>query len=174
MKRLVLVLIILVSCVGCDQSTKSVAKTYLSETNTISLLGDAVRLQIAKNYGVFLNAGATLPSQWRSKLFSIGLATILISLLVYAMASKRLNPIAIAATGLIAGGGVSNMIDRVLYGGYVVDFLNIGIGPVRTGIFNWADMCIMSGVALWIFGDRIWRSIAVNGALWRVLQHLSH
>ena len=34
----------------------------------------------------------------------------------------------------------------------MVDFLNVGIGPLRTGIFNVADMAIMLGVALLIAG----------------------
>jgi lipoprotein signal peptidase len=32
----------------------------------------------------------------------------------------------------------------------------VGVGPVRTGIFNVADMAIMLGVVLWAFSDRIW------------------
>jgi signal peptidase II len=57
---------------------------------------------------------------------------------------------------LIVGGGVSNLIDRLRYGGYVVDFLNVGIGSLRTGIFNVADMAIMAGVIIWAFSDRLW------------------
>jgi signal peptidase II len=38
-----------------------------------------------------------------------------------------------------------------------VDFLNVGIGPLRTGIFNVADMAIMTGVILWAFSDKLWR-----------------
>ena len=42
-----------------------------------------------------------------------------------------------------------NQIDRVFRKGFVIDFLNVGIGPVvRTGIFNIADMAITTGVAL--------------------------
>ena len=56
----------------------------------------------------------------------------------------------------VAGGG-SNLVDRALHGA-VVDFLNVGIGPLRTGIFNVADMAIMLGAALlvvegWRGGD---------------------
>jgi signal peptidase II len=49
------------------------------------------------------------------------------------------------ALSLIAGGGLSNLIDRIAYGGYVIDFLNIGLGGLRTGIFNIADVAIMVG-----------------------------
>jgi signal peptidase II len=51
-------------------------------------------------------------------------------------------------------GGVSNLADRVARGGRVVDFLNVGVGPLRTGIFNVADMAIMLGVALVLLTGR--------------------
>jgi signal peptidase II len=41
-------------------------------------------------------------------------------------------------------GGASNLLDRVAFGS-VVDFVNLGVGSVRTGIFNVADMAIMLG-----------------------------
>jgi signal peptidase II len=51
---------------------------------------------------------------------------------------------------LVAGGGISNLIDRLFYDGRVTDFLNIGIGSFRTGIFNLADMAILAGALLLI------------------------
>ena len=51
------------------------------------------------------------------------------------------------------GGGVGNLIDRVLFENGVIDFLNVGIGNLRTGIFNVADMAIMTGVVgFFVFG----------------------
>ena len=47
--------------------------------------------------------------------------------------------------------GSGNLIDRILHDGTVVDFLNFGIGSLRTGIFNVADVAIMGGAALLIF-----------------------
>jgi len=40
---------------------------------------------------------------------------------------------------MVLAGGVGNFADQVRYGGYVVDLLKVGIGPLRTGIFNVAD-----------------------------------
>jgi signal peptidase II len=37
--------------------------------------------------------------------------------------------------------------------GRVIDFLNVGIGGLRTGIFNVADVAIMVGVALFLFAE---------------------
>ena len=42
-------------------------------------------------------------------------------------------------------GGIGNLIDRICNNGLVTDFINFGIGPIRTGIFNVADMAITSG-----------------------------
>jgi signal peptidase II len=93
-------------------------------------------------------------------LFSGVVGAVLAALLVYLFVSKPQNPLVGASIALIVGGGVSNLIDRLRYGGYVVDFLNVGIGPLRTGIFNVADMAIMAGVILWAFSDKFWKKQA--------------
>lgn len=155
-KRMLVILAILFSCVGCDQVTKSVAKTYLADGHAIILAGDTVRLQLARNYGAFLSLGESIGAS-RGMLFSGVVGLVLAALLVYLFVSKPQNPVVVAAVALIVGGGVSNLIDRVRYGGYVVDFLNVGIGSLRTGIFNVADMAIMAGVILWAFSDKLWK-----------------
>jgi signal peptidase II len=48
---------------------------------------------------------------------------------------------------LFVAGGISNLADRVIRGS-VVDFMNVGVGPLRTGIFNVADLAIMAGALL--------------------------
>jgi len=54
----------------------------------------------------------------------------------------------VAAVALLFAGGVGNLIDGVSSGGSVVDVINFGIGPLRTGIFNVADVAIMVGVII--------------------------
>src|SRR5512138_2408713 len=96
-KRLLLILALLISCVGCDQTSKSVAKTYLSETQAISLLGGSVRLQVAKNYGAFLSLGDSLPASWRSGLFLCGVGLVLAVLIAYSLLFKQVTPLSISA-----------------------------------------------------------------------------
>jgi signal peptidase II len=48
---------------------------------------------------------------------------------------------------LFVAGGASNLVDRIIYG-MVIDFMNVGIGSLRTGIFNVADMAIMLGAGV--------------------------
>jgi signal peptidase II len=144
-KRLLLIFTMLISCVGCDQTSKSVAKAHLSETEGISLLGGSVRLQVAKNYGVFLSLGDALPPSVRSGLFIGGVSLVLACLVAYLILSKAVTQFSISAIALAVGGGLSNLIDRLQYDGYVVDFINLGVGPLRTGVFNLADVAIMIG-----------------------------
>jgi signal peptidase II len=57
---------------------------------------------------------------------------------------------------LLTGGGLGNLIDRISNNGAVTDFLRLGIGPLRTGIFNLADVAIVSGVLMllwWSVGE---------------------
>jgi signal peptidase II len=49
-------------------------------------------------------------------------------------------------------GGASNWLDRAATG-RVVDFMNVGLGPLRTGIFNVADVAIMCGAAVRVLGE---------------------
>ena len=56
-------------------------------------------------------------------------------------------------TGLVLAGGASNWMDRLVRGS-VVDFLNVGVGPLRTGIFNVADMAIMLGLTVLLLARR--------------------
>ncbi len=114
-------------------------RTYLAET---------FRLQYAENTGAFLSLGASLPKVVRTWLFTFLSGGLLIGLLLYMLMSRDLNRQHIFALSMILGGGFSNLIDRMLYDGRVVDFMNMGIGNVRTGIFNFADVLIMVGMSL--------------------------
>jgi signal peptidase II len=144
--QIVVVAITLLCCVGCDQSTKAVAKEYLPRNEVISFAHDTFRLQYAENKGAFLSIGATLPEQMRSVLFTFGIGVVVFGILGYLALMPILPRFTTIALSLIAGGGLSNLIDRVAYGGYVIDFLNIGLGTLRTGIFNVADVALTFGV----------------------------
>ena len=67
--------------------------------------------------------------------------------LTFAARRGRWEGTRLLGAALIVSGGASNWIDRVATGS-VIDFLNVGIGPFRTGIFNVADVAIVAGIAL--------------------------
>jgi signal peptidase II len=152
-KRTLLILLIVVSCVGCDQATKSIVKSFLPHSLMLSYFGDTVRIQYAENNGAFLSLGSSLPEKWRGLIFIGGVAVFLILALCYLLLASRINALAVIAFSLVLGGGLSNLLDRIAYNGNVVDFMNLGIGSLRTGIFNAADVAIMAGMLLLVFGS---------------------
>ena len=87
-------------------------------------------------------------------IFTGGVATFLLGVLGYLLVASNLPAVTVLAFSLVLGGGLSNLLDRIFYGGYVVDFINLGIGSLRTGIFNAADVAITIGVLLVVFGGQ--------------------
>lgn len=155
-------MVTLVACVGCDQAAKAVARAYLTRDAATSLLGGSVNLQLARNQGAFLSMGASLSPGIRQALLSTGVGCMLAALLAYTLLSSQLRPAQRFAFAIIVGGGVGNLLDRLRYGGYVVDFIHIGIGPLQTGIFNVADVLICIGVGVLLIEEFANRSGATK------------
>ncbi len=144
-KKVILILVVLVSCVGCDQITKSIARSVLPRAEPLSYLGDTVRLQLIHNRGAFLSLGAFLPEAWRRGLFLIGVGGLLLGILTYIFLFEPGRPSTILALALLFAGGAGNLVDRIVHGGYVVDFISVGVGSMRSGVFNVADLAISLG-----------------------------
>jgi signal peptidase II len=145
--RLTLMAIVVLT-IGCDQVSKRVASTHLVDTPRKSFLGDALRLEYAENRGAFLSLGADLPQWARTALFTVGTSFVLVACCV-SLYAHSWPPLAVLGICLYLAGGASNLADRVA-DGHVIDFLNIGLGSLRTGIFNVADIAVMGGVALFL------------------------
>lgn len=139
----VVLLVAIASTIACDRATKHIAATMLAGTPNRSFLADTVRLEYAENAGAFLSLGADWPFWLRTTLFGVGNAVLLLAVTVIAMRRRWSRP-ALVGLALCVAGGASNLLDRVAFGS-VVDFVNLGVGSVRTGIFNVADMAIMLG-----------------------------
>ncbi|MBN1248927.1 MAG: signal peptidase II [Anaerolineae bacterium] len=131
-------------CIILDQATKLLAQASLP-ARTLHLLGDTVRLRLSHNTGAFLGLGAGLPPAWRFWIFTFLSLVMVAGVVTFALTSEELPHDAIIALAFLAGGGTSNLIDRLLRGGHVIDFLNFGIGNLRTGILNFADIAITFG-----------------------------
>ena len=149
--RLFITAVISLFCVGCDQASKQYASHYLPKDHMDTYLYDMVRIGYTENTGAFLGMGSDLSPELRFWLFSVFAALLLIGLFAYLLFSKPASIASIAGFALILSGGGSNLYDRIVNNGAVIDFLNVGISSVRTGIFNVADMAIMAGAVLIIF-----------------------
>jgi len=136
----------IVTTVGCDRVTKHVATGTLAGRPAQSLLADTVRLVYVQNTGAFLSLGADLPLAARTALFTVATGLLLLGTVIFGIRLRWTGWPAFGLTLFVAG-AVSNWVDRVLYGS-VIDFINVGVGPLRTGVFNVADMAIMAGVGI--------------------------
>jgi signal peptidase II len=152
-KRIQLMAPVILSCVGCDQITKAVARESLADSPGRSFFWDLFRLQFAENSGAFLGMGSGLPESVRFWVFIITVGAVLLGITVWTFFSRNLRPGGVVALSLVLGGGLSNLYDRVFNDGAVVDFLNLGLGGLRTGIFNIADVAITSGIILLLISE---------------------
>jgi signal peptidase II len=148
--RLFLFCVVILSCIGCDQATKKAAEFALKGSQPMSFFGNMFRLEYAENTGAFLGLGSSLGDFHRFLLLTVVSSIILLALGAFVCFRKDLKPFEISGYSLILAGGVSNMIDRIMAGA-VIDFMNIGVGSLRTGIFNIADMAIMAGLFLVVY-----------------------
>jgi signal peptidase II len=140
-KRLLLVIFPLLLI---DQVSKQAAVIYLKNTPDIELFWGLFKLTYAENKGAFLSFGASFPDFLRFKLFTVLVAGFLIYLTYYLL-RHEMEKLQFYAYAVLLAGGIGNLIDRAVYQ-YVIDFLWMGYGPIRTGVFNIADMAIMYGV----------------------------
>lgn len=150
-KKLVLISLIVGGSVGCDQATKVLARQHLDGSAGYSFLGNTIRLTYTENTGAFLGMGSSLPPGIRMAIFVVFVALLLTGLLIWLLRTSPISNPAVVATSLFIGGGVGNLIDRIRFEGGVTDFMNLGIGGVRTGVFNAADVFIVAGFAVFLF-----------------------
>lgn len=153
--RALIVFIITFVSVVIDQGTKWYAATSLPKFKMDSYWADTLRIGYAENTGAFLGLGSSMSDSAKFWIFVCAVGAILFTLLVYIFRTKSQPTLGIISLSLIFSGGISNFYDRATNNGAVIDFLNLGIGSLRTGIFNVADMAIMLGVFMLLFVKNI-------------------
>ena len=141
---------IAVTVIIIDQLTKSWALDALA-TSSIDLFW-TLRLRLTFNSGAAFSLGTGFP--W---LFVV-LGVLVLGALVLIVARADLGRGPAASLGLIAGGAIGNLVDRVFrdHDGAVVDFIDLQWWPV----FNVADASICIGVVLLLI---TWRDTSAKG-----------
>ncbi len=161
--RLAFILVVILTTVGCDQMTKHVAKATLGErVHAIHILPDMFYLQYAENTGGFLSLGSSLPEGLRFWLLTVFTGVILAGIAVILVTNRTLTRSDTLALALLLSGGLGNLIDRLLRDGTVVDFMVMGIGRLHTGVFNVADVAVMTGIFL-LFASKLFTSPGEEG-----------
>lgn len=137
-RRYALLLSIAAVVVGLDQLTKQIALEALAD-GPVHLIDGVLSLRLTYNSGGAFGLLQGLPGVFLA-------ATLAIVSLILLWTRKVEQRSWIVALGLVVGGGLGNVADRLFrdLGGRVVDFVDLHVWPV----FNVADAAIVTGVVL--------------------------
>lgn len=140
-----------------DQIIKILIKKYLKENKFIKIIPNFFSLYHVKNTG----AAFSILENNTILLIIIGFL-VLIFLDKEISKEKKLDKYQILSLGMIIGGIIGNLLDRIMYHG-VIDYLSFQFGSYYFPIFNFADIGITLGVLLLIINtylmgsDKKWK-----------------
>ena len=127
-----------------DRLSKALIQQFLEPSDSIQVIPGVLHITHTTNTGGAFGLFQNVP--WLFAIASIG-----VSVAIIVGASKVPRTSTAVALGLILGGALGNLVDRLAGGidfsGHVVDFIDFRIWPV----FNLADSAIVIGVVLLIF-----------------------
>lgn len=134
-------IILTISLVIIDQLIKMLAIKYLLPTNGVTIISGVINLTYLENKGAAFGL-------WDSRWFLIGINIVIIVVVLRLLLSKKyeLTKLLKMAYSLILAGGITNLIDRI-FRGYVIDYIDI-TELFDYPVFNFADICIIVGVAI--------------------------
>lgn len=140
---MIAVFIIAALCIGVDQLTKYLAVSALYPDGSVDVIEGVFRFTYVENRGAAF--GSLTEHRWIFLVFSTVLILVLIGYTVWKRPKGWLQCISL---GMLIGGGIGNMIDRIALG-YVVDFLDFCAFPnLWKWVFNGADAFVCIGTAL--------------------------
>jgi len=134
-----------------DQLTKTWLVANVSPGDVVTVVGDYLRLVFHQNSGALF--GLFRDNAVLFGIVSLGVVGLIVGYHARAGRSLYLS----IALGLLLGGAIGNLIDRLRLG-YVVDFVDIGIGDLRFFTFNVADAAISTAIVL-IIGAALFPSL---------------
>lgn len=135
--------------VAADQATKWLVSHRLPLYEDVPLISGLLSLQHVRNSGAVFGflSGTDFPG--KPYLFAVMSAVALAALAYYARTIPREERLPRFALGLVIGGAIGNLIDRVRFG-YVVDFVKMYWGNHVWPNYNVADSAISIGLCLLI------------------------
>ena len=151
MNRTLFITLLIVFNIAIDQISKVIVRNTLNFREEIDVIGKYFQLIWVENKGAFLGMGSDMNPTLRF-IFLLVLPTVVLAYVIYyILKTKELDRLSLIAFCCIAGGGIANVFDRIVFG-QVTDFFFINLGGVfKTGIFNIADMSVTAGMIMLLF-----------------------
>ena len=140
-------LIILV--IVLDQAVKYWVVSSFTLYESLPVIPGFFSLTYLTNTGAAFGLLAGRPAAWR-QVFFVGVAVVALAAIAFLYRKLRRDSVWYGvALGLIAGGAIGNLIDRIRLGS-VIDFLDVYVGTHHWPAFNVADSAITVGVTLFL------------------------
>ncbi len=133
--------LIIIAVVILDQIIKKAVVASMSLYESIPVIQDVFHITYIHNTG----AAFSIMEGKISILILLPLVMIIAAVIFMVIMRKKGHPVMMTSVALVAGGGIGNLIDRVVQG-YVVDYLDFRVFP----IFNLADIAVCVGCGLLI------------------------
>lgn len=150
--RALLIVVTLTVNVGCDQISKAMVRNRIDENEQISVVNPYFTLMRVENEGAFLSLGDSLPKMARFILLALFPLAVLGFGIGYLFLKRNISKSVLLGFAFVIGGGMGNLYDRLVYGS-VTDFMHMDFVIFKTGIFNMADVSIMTGIAIVLLGS---------------------
>lgn len=145
-----ILLLLLTLNFSCDQISKRIVRTEISDYEHISIIKDRFTLTKVENSGAFLSLGDNMPYIFRLIILT-GLPLLFLGYGLYFLFSKTNLPMTMQiALCFLIGGGTGNLYDRIVHGS-VTDFMHMDFYFFQTGVFNFADISIMIGIGILLY-----------------------
>lgn len=153
LSRSAFIIVLIVVNIAIDQISKFLVRNHVIPHKETELLGNYFILTNVENSGAFLGMGSNLNPTVKLIVLLILPIAVLLFVLRHVFKDKSLDKTSLIGFSCIIGGGFANIYDRLLYG-QVTDFFHIDLGGFfRTGIFNMADVSVMTGMGLLILAS---------------------
>ena len=141
------------SVILLDQVTKWIVSHTLQYGRPVKVIGDFFRLVYVKNPAIAFSLGRNLNGPFQKILFLLLPLAVLVFLFFFYFFARDLTRLQVWALAAIIGGGMSNILDRIIKGDGVVDFFDFKFynifGLKRWPTFNVADMTVViAGIVL--------------------------
>jgi signal peptidase II len=139
--------LVLVFSLLLDQASKWVVIQTMMLHQSIPLINGVFHLTYLRNTGAAFSLLAEYDTPWRFVLF-VGIASVAFLALTVAAYRERERGLGfLLPLGLISGGAVGNLMDRLFRSGNVVDFIEVSYQSFHWPVFNLADSSVFVGVA---------------------------
>lgn len=142
MKKLLLISVV---SILLDQIIKLLITSNINLNTSIEVINNFFYITNVNNYG----AAWSILNGNRWFLIIIGIATLIFLYIIF-LKNKKLNKSEIITYGLLIGGIIGNLIDRIIYG-YVIDYLDFYVLNYDYPVFNFADICIVISIISLIY-----------------------